>query len=318
MEEDKTIDRASVLGLGTMGHGIAQTMAMAGCQVRGFDASADARASLNERVRANLNQMVELGVIEDSSIAATLGRITICDTETDALRDAQFVTEAVVEDLDVKRDLFARIEAAVEEAAILASNTSSYPMTQMSARMLHPERAIVTHWFNPPHIVPVVEIVPGEKTSEQTARTAHHFLNRIGKTAVLLNQEIPGFLVNRVQVAMFREILDLLDRNIAAPEEIDRAIRGSMGLRLAALGPLAIIDYAGWDVTARVYQNLVPHLRSNDELHDCAKALVDAGRIGAKGGQGVFAYPPESLPDQIADRDRLYWELVRATSEQRG
>ncbi|MCH9013540.1 MAG: hypothetical protein IIA68_10875 [Proteobacteria bacterium] len=147
--------------------------------------------------------------------------------------------DAVPELLPLGKLAGRRIEEFVEPGTILVSNTSSYPMTDVSVRMSRPERALVTHWFNPPHIVPVVEVVPGEKTSDETTQTTYDFLDRIGKTPVRLNQEIPGFLVNRVQVAMFREVFDLLDRNIASPEQIDRAIRGSAGMRLAALGPLA-------------------------------------------------------------------------------
>ena len=309
-----TIQRVSVLGLGTMGHGIAQTMALAGCEVRGYDASAEAREDLHDRVRANLRQMLSVGMIEQAAISEAIGRITVCETEADALAGAEFVTEAVVENLALKQELFERIEAFVEEETILVSNTSSYPMTDISVRMSHPQRALVTHWFNPPHIVPVVEVVPGEQTSDETTVTTYDFLDRIGKTPVRLNQELPGFLVNRVQVAMFREVLDLLDRNVASPEQIDRAIRGSAGMRLAALGPLAIIDFAGWDVTSRVYQNLVPDLRCDHELPERVAKLVQAGHFGAKTGQGVFDYPPESLEQRIADRDRTYLQLVKLLS----
>jgi 3-hydroxyacyl-CoA dehydrogenase len=307
----ESIKRAAVLGLGTMGHGIAQTMALAGCEVRGYDASPDARDSLRNRVRANLEQMLAVGLVEEDAVADAVGRVTVCDNEAEALAGAEFVTEAVVEDLAVKQELFERIESAVEPKSILASNTSSYPMTDISTRMQHPERALVTHWFNPPHIIPVVEVVPGEKTSDEITQTTYNFLDRIGKTPVRLNQELPGFLVNRVQVAMFREVLDLLDRKVASPEEIDRAIRGSAGMRLAALGPLAIIDYAGLDVTSRVYQNLVPHLRSNHDLPLRIGELVEQGHYGAKTGEGVFEYPPESIEQQVADRNRLYLELVK-------
>ncbi|MEO1998120.1 MAG: 3-hydroxyacyl-CoA dehydrogenase family protein [Planctomycetaceae bacterium] len=301
----------AVLGLGTMGHGIAQTMAVAGCRVCAFDQSLEARSNVVRRVKANLLQMVEVGIVADNAVDEILERITVCDTEQAATLDAEFVTEAVSEDLVVKQELFERLESQVGDDTLLASNTSSYPMTDIAARMRLPRRAIVTHWFNPPHIVPVVEVVPGEQTSEDTTQTACDLLERMGKMPVRLNQEIPGFLVNRVQNAMFREIWDLLDRGIATADQIDVAIRGSMGLRLAALGPLAIIDFAGWDITTRVFKNLIPHMRCDGELPERVAGLVRDGHYGVKTGQGVFDYPGDAAPRQIADRDRRFLELVK-------
>jgi 3-hydroxybutyryl-CoA dehydrogenase len=177
--------------------------------------------------------------------------------------------------------------------------------------MEHPDRAIAAHWFNPPHIVPVVEVVPGQKTSTETAHVTYRLLARVGKVPVRVHQEIPGFLVNRVQVAMFREVWDLLDRGIASAEDIDRAIRGSMGLRLAALGPLAINDFAGWDVTGKTYENLVPDIRSNTALPQVIQQLLDTGRLGVKAGRGIYDYPADSVPTRTADRDRKYQALVK-------
>ena len=314
----ETIKSVAVIGLGTMGHGIVQTMAVAGRQVRTYDESRIARGMLIERIAANLHQLVAAGMIDETAVSEVPNRITVCETETDALANAEFVTEAVAEDLALKQELFARIESHVGPDTILASNTSSYPMSEVSIRMRRPERALVTHWFNPPHIMPVVEVVPGNRTSRETTQTTCNFLDHIGKTPVRLNQEIPGFLVNRVQMAMAREIWDLLDRDIACPEEIDRAIRGSMGLRLAALGPLAISDFAGWDVTSRVYQNLIPHLRSDHTLPERIARLVRDEKYGAKSGQGIFEYLPESVGERIAERDRIYLQLVKLVRDASG
>ena len=311
-----SIKNVAVLGLGTMGHGIAQTMAVAGSDVRCYDASADMRDSAKTRMRANLKQMAEAGLVDGGLTGATLDRVTICDDEATAVEGAEYVTEAVIEDLELKKEIFARLDALVPGETILASNTSSYPITQIAERMQHKQRALVTHWFNPPHVIPVVEVVPGEDTSDATADIAYDFLTRIGKVAVRVNKEIPGFLVNRVQIAMFREIWDLLDRGVASAEDIDRAIQGSMGLRLAALGPLAISDFAGWDVTARVYQNLAPDVRSDAELPTCIREMVEAGRIGAKSGAGVFEYPPDKIDQQIAERDATYLGIAKLTRDE--
>jgi 3-hydroxyacyl-CoA dehydrogenase len=311
MVDAKSISNVAVLGLGTMGHGIAQTFAIAGCEVRGYDADQQARDGLAERIRANLDQMVEAGLLDGAAIPAVLDRITICRSESDAVGASQFVVEAIREDLTVKQELFCRLESTVERDTILASNTSSYRITDIASEMECPDRAIATHWFNPPHIVPVVEVVPGQETSMETAQATYDLLARVGKVPVRVNQEIPGFLVNRVQVAMFREIWDLLDRGIASAEDIDRAIRGSMGLRLAALGPLAINDFAGWDVTGKTFQNLVTDIRSNTDLPQMIQQLLDAGWLGVKTGRGIYEYPADSVQSRTADRDRTYLALVK-------
>lgn len=310
MLDAESIGDVAVLGLGTMGHGIAQTFAVAGCNVRGYDVDHRAGNSLVERIEANLKQTADAGLLDESAIPAVLRRITPCRSETKAVEGAQFVVEAVREDLSVKQELFARLEAALGREAILASNTSSYRISDIAAELRRPDRVVATHWFNPPHIVPVVEVVPGREASTETTETTYNLLERVGKLPVRVNQEIPGFLVNRVQVAMFREILDLLDRGIAGAADIDRAIRGSIGLRLAALGPLAIIDFAGWDVTGKVYENLITDLRSDSELPQGVRRLLEEGRLGVKTGRGIYDYPADSARRAKTERDQTYLELI--------
>ena len=307
--------RVSVLGLGTMGHGIALTMASAGCEVRGYDVSQDTRENVLRRIRTNVDQLIAMGVASERLFDKINERVVICDSEEEAVDGAQFVTEAVIENLSVKKELFHRLESLVEPTTILTSNTSSHPISEISQGMRHPERTIVTHWFNPPHIIPVVEVVPGNETSSETTQAAYGFLERIGKLPVRLNKELPGFLVNRVQIAMFREIWDLVERGVASPEDIDRAIRGSIGLRLAALGPLEIIDYAGWDVTAQVYQNLIPHQRRDTKLPPWIEQLIAAKRFGVKSGQGVFEHPPEDVVQKTALRDQTFLGILRVLEE---
>ena len=305
------IETVAVLGLGTMGHGMAQTFAAAGCMVRCYDEIALVRGTVLDRIRVNLDQMAEAGIVDNESISRILERIQIFDSESETVAPAQFVVEAISEDLAAKQDWFAKIEPLVESQTILASNSSSFPVTESAVRMQHPERSIVTHWFNPPHIVPLVEVVPGEKTDDAVTQTTVDFHQRVGKLAIRLNKEIPGFLVNRVQVAMFREIFDLLDRGVASAEDIDQAIRGSIGLRLAALGPLQVIDFAGLDITSRTYENLVTDVRSDTELAPVIRELVDEGSFGVKTGKGIYDYTPESTEQKQEQRDSKYLALAK-------
>lgn len=305
----------AVIGLGTMGHGIAQAFAAAGHPVRCYDESPTARKSLHRRIESNLRQRIEAGMDTSESVRKTLGRISVFNSERDAVEPAGFVTEAIREDLDVKRECFARVEAVVSRETVLASNTSSFPMTDISRDLSHPGRAVVTHWFNPPHLVPLVEVVPGERTTGSTVRTAVNVLEYIGKVPVPLKKELPGFLVNRIQVAMQREVWDLLDKGVAEAEDIDRAVRASVGFRLAAIGPLTVRDFGGLDVSALVYRILVQDIRSDTELPRNIEKLVEAGHYGVKTGRGFHEYTPESIDQARNRRDRLFLALLRLLYE---
>jgi 3-hydroxybutyryl-CoA dehydrogenase len=227
------------------------------------------------------------------------------------VRGAHFVTEAVREDLPVKQDLFARLEELVSADTILASNSSTFTISQSAEKMLRPERAIVTHWFNPPHIVPVVEVVPGPRTSRQVIGATLALIKRAGKQAVRIDREIPGFIVNRAQVAVMREVWDLLDQGVASPETIDAAIRGSMGFRLAAIGPLEIHDFGGLDLQVRVFQNLVGEISSSTRVPGKIRQLVDTGHFGAKTGKGIYDYTPASLAARRSRRDQRILALLK-------
>lgn len=305
------LQRVSVVGLGTMGHGIAQTFAMAGCDVTGFDEVAAARESVHDRIRQNLRDFVEAELFPADQIDAVLRRIRVCANQADAVREAQFVTEAMREDLSAKQELFERLEADVADDAILASNSSTFPISQSGARLTRPERAVVTHWFNPPHIVPTVEVVGSPQTNEATIQATLELLRRSGKLAIRINQELPGFLVNRVQIAVMREVWDLLDRGVASVEDIDAAIQGSMGFRLAALGPLRIHDFGGLDIQTAVYRNLTPEIASGTTVPATVQKIVDAGHHGFKNGQGFYRYTPESADAIRSDRDSRYLSLLK-------
>lgn len=311
MKQINDIRRVGVFGLGTMGHGIAQTFALAGWDVACFDESAGMRASLIERVRENLAAFVAAGVIAPERIDPALARLHQAETEADAVAGAQFVTEAVFEDLELKRTLLARLERISTPETILASNSSSFPISQSGTLLKHPERALVTHWFNPPHLTPVVEVVPGPRTREDIVETTQRLLQDIGKVPIRLRRELPGFLVNRVQVAIQREIWDLVDQGVATPEEIDAAIRGTIGFRFAAVGPLEIHDFAGLDIQLTTYRNLVSQIRSRTSVPVVLNELVSAGKLGIKTGQGFYEYPPERLASRRARRDSLLLKLLK-------
>ncbi len=294
-----------------MGHGIAQTFAAAGHLVRCYDEDPAARAAMPERVRTNLMSFSCAGLLPPRDIEPILGRIVCCQTEAAAIADVTMVTEAVKEDLTVKQELLARVEALVPEGTILASNSSTFPISQSGARLRRPEHALVTHWFNPPHLVPLVEVVPGPRTDEPTASTTIELLRGIGKQPLRLRKELPGFLVNRIQVAVMREVWDLVEQGVAGPEEIDEAVRSSIGFRLAAVGPLEVHDFGGLDIQTTVYRNLAPQIRSDTEVPTFVRTLVAQGHLGAKTGRGFHDYPPERLVQRCQRRDGLFLALLK-------
>lgn len=310
MSNDSAV-RLAVLGLGTMGHGIAQAFASHGIEVRGYDESPAMRDSALARVRKNLEQFARFELFPASEIDAALARIRFCDSLAAACDGATFVVEAVREDLPTKQALFAEIEGYVSPETILASNSSSFPISQSGSRLKRPERALVTHWFNPPHIVPTVEIVPSSKTSEAVTQATLALHKRIGKLAIVIRQELPGFLVNRVQVAVMREVWDLVERGVVSVEDMDTAIRGSMGFRLAAYGPLMIHDFGGLDIQSAVYQNLCPEIRSDTELPRIMQDHVAAGHFGFKSGAGFYEYPAGEASNVLQERDERYLALLK-------
>jgi 3-hydroxybutyryl-CoA dehydrogenase len=305
------IKKLAVVGVGLMGHGIAQSYAQYGYPVTITDADKQARAGVKNRMKANLETLAAGGIFPRSEVTAILDRVTVVDTPDKAVRDAHFVTEAIFEDLEAKKVVFRDMEKSCSPETILASNTSSFPMTEISSLMQRPERAIVTHWSNPPYFVPLVEVVPGKKTSEDTTRTAYHLLLRVKKVPVRLKKEIIGFILNRVQVAMNREVYYLVEQGVVSPEDMDKAMMTSLGFRLPFQGPLQVRDLAGLAVTLKVDEILLPEISSSTKPSKLLQVMVARGEGGAKTGKGFFEYTPETLAKVIRERDRHFIMLLK-------
>ena len=271
------IKNIAVLGSGIMGHGIAQTFLMGGYPVMLFDISEPILATARAHIQRNLELFFRSDLIREADIEASLQRLTTTTDLEKAVSGADFIVEAAPEDLNLKQGLFEKIESFADENAVIASNTSSLMLKEIGERVKHKSRLVVTHCFNPPHIVPTVEVVKNEDTSDETADTAYGLMEKIKKSPVKINWEIPGFIVNRIQIAMVREVLNLYKKGVASAADIDRAVRGSMGFRLASIGPLLTIDLAGVKLWRNVCANLLPQIESGKH---------GARRIGRPGRKG--------------------------------
>jgi len=302
--------RVAVIGAGLMGHSIAQVFARNGCSVMLYDIADSFLNNALKKIRINLKLLVEMGVEDDTIFDVVLSQIKVTTDLKEAMSGVEFVTEAGPEDLDLKTKLFKQIDAATDNNVIMASNTSGLNMTRVAKSIEKGHRLLITHWFNPPHLIPVVEVVMTKLTSEETFKSTMVFLKKMGKEPVHVRKEVPGFLVNRVQSAMFREIVSLLEAEVASPEDIDRAISGSFGIRLAAIGPLATVDLAGVDLWYKGAKDLYPVFDNSKKPQKLWTEMVKKGFLGQKVGRGFFEYPSDCQTDVIRDRDARLVKLL--------
>ena len=274
--------QTAVIGAGLMGHGIALTLARFGRTVSVNDPSEAALQGLSDRIAGSLASLGE----DESGIAGTLARIATCDSLAEAVRDAAFVFEAAPEKLHLKQAVFAEIEAHASENAVIASNTSVIPITRIMQGLTRRHRALGTHWWNPPHMVPLVEVVRTEWTDDNTFVAMMRLLTELGKTPVAVERDIPGFIGNRLQHALWREAISLVEKGVCTAEDVDTVVKTSFGRRLAVLGPLENADLVGTDLTLDIHENVLFDLDSRPAPSPYLRQLVTDGRLGMASGRG--------------------------------
>ncbi len=277
-----TAMRIAVIGAGLMGHGIALTLARAGHPVTITDPVADAR----DAVAARIADSMRLLGADAAETQGVLAGIRTMPTVPEAVRDAQAVIEAAPEKMALKQAIFAEIEAHAPETCILASNTSVMPITQIMGGLRLRNRALGTHWWNPPHMIPLVEVIRTEWTDEATTATMITLLIDAGKTPVRVEKDVPGFIGNRLQHALWREAISLVERGICDAAAVDTVVKASFGRRLAVLGPLENADLVGTDLTLDIHENVLADLENSQAPSPYLRDLVARGRLGFKSDRG--------------------------------
>lgn len=283
------INRIAVIGAGLMGHGIALACARAGFDVTITDPVPEARTSVKSRIAESLGL---LGA-DQAQVEAALGNVHVRANVRDAVETASLVFEAAPEKLELKQSIFLEIEAYAPPDAILASNTSVMPITAIMSQLQDKSRALSTHWWNPPHIIPLVEVIRTADTTEETMAATIAVLTRAGKTPVRVEKDVPGFIGNRLQHALWREAISLVEHGICDAQAVDTVVKASFGRRLAVLGPLENADLVGCDLTLDIHNTVLADIENRAGPSPLLEDLVSSGRLGMKTGEGFRTWSPE-------------------------
>ena len=283
--------KIAVIGAGLMGHGIALTMARAGHDVIVQDPVPAARDALRLRVAESL------GAVGESDPDSVLNRIDVAEAIGNAVSDVDMVFEAAPEKLPLKQEIFAAVEEAAAEDAILASNTSVIPITNIMGHLKHRGRALGTHWWNPPHMIPLVEVIRTEWTEEYAMETMMAVLTGAGKTPVRVERDVPGFIGNRLQHAMWREAINLVERGICSAEAVDDVVKASFGRRLAVLGPMENADLVGLELTQDIHDQVLFDLDARPDPSPLLREHLEAGRRGMATGRGFREWTPDQAKE---------------------
>jgi len=305
----RELNRATILGTGTMGPGMGVVLARAGLQVTLFDIKPEAL----ERAQGMVG-VVE-GVLDRLEVPVRDGgAVSFVSELEDALAGAELVIEAVPEKLELKQELLGEIEPQIADDAIIASNTSGIPITAIASQASHPERVIGWHWSNPPHLIPMNEVINGEKTAPEVTAAIEELTRRIGYHPVTLRKEVPGFVENRVLYAIMRECLALVDEGVIDVAGLDLAVQWGIGYKLAVIPPIQLLDMAGLDIYTAVAGFLNADLSNETGISKTATDLRDEGRLGIKAGKGFFDYTPERIAELQQQRGAALVAVRKALS----
>ncbi|MDE1006604.1 MAG: 3-hydroxyacyl-CoA dehydrogenase family protein [Paraburkholderia fungorum] len=305
-QQESGVDKAviGVVGTGLMGVGIATQSALHGHRTIVHDVDPARLASVVPKAQAVLDELIDAGRIDHGAKQAALARIET-HAQLDVMASAQFVIEAIPEVLELKHRLYASLAELMADDAILASNTSGFPPDQLVAPLRAKERFLIAHFWNPPHMIPLVEVVPGTATAPEVTERTAALMSAIGMEPVVLAKAIPGFVGNRLQFAVLREALNIVRSGAATPDVVDRVMKASLGRRWGIVGPFEGADMGGLDTFLDISTHLMPELAKDEDVLDLLRAQVNAGRVGVRSGAGFYEWDDAHLARVKAGRKQV-------------
>ena len=288
------IEKITVIGPGMMGHAIAQEFASAGYEVTLCGRSGERLELALKKMERNLKELAQWGIIADKAVMPALDRIETTTALKAAGASADLVVESIIEDLEVKQQLFKELDDICPPHTILASNTSSLLPTDLGAATRRPDRVLIAHYFNPPYLMPLVEIVRGKSTSDESIDMVYNLMKTMGKSPIICQKEALGFIANRLQLVLWREAFNIVQRGIASPQDVDLAVKNSFGRRLGTVGPFELYEYIdGYDLTLQCEKYILPDMNTSNESYPLLLEKVKRGELGAKSGKGFYEWTPE-------------------------
>jgi 3-hydroxybutyryl-CoA dehydrogenase len=302
-------EELAIIGSGTMGHSIALSASIAGFNVKiwGIDDSDIQRG--NQGIDEKLNLLTMYEVVDSNEIKNVKERIYFTDSLRECVNNASFVIEGIPEKLYLKQKMFQELDELCSPNVILASNTSGLSPTDIAALTSYPERTVVTHFWNPGHLIPLVEVIRGEQTSEETVNRSLKLLKHMNKKPIVVQKDILGSIGNRLQYALFREAQYILEQGVASIEDIDKAVCYSIGRRLSVTGPFMTADMGGLDVFDSISAYLFPDLSNHNKSFSKMKNLIDEGNYGQKTGKGFYEWSQQQSKKMNKEREQqlIYW-----------
>lgn len=291
------IQNIAVIGAGLMGHGIALDFALSGYDVNLYSRTEDSLQRGLAMLHESIRRLIEIGVLAEDESKDVLGRVRLSSILKESVTRSDLVIESVYEDVELKRSIFRELGQITPPEAILASNTSSIMPSEFASDSERPERILVAHYANPPFLIPTVELVRTRYTSDETVSKISDFYEGLGKRPIIAQKEVPGFILNRLQAALFREALWLVENGVATAQDVDFGIKNSIGRRWAVAGVFEVLELAGLDLASEIGRLLFPHLSAEKELPRVLEEKLISGEVGAKSGKGFYEWTPKSVEE---------------------